>query len=281
MSHELRTQLNAVVGFCDLLTEEHYGPLNERQKRYVNHIHTGGKHLLRLINDILDLSKIEAGRLQLAMEDVRVQTALAEVLDTMRALADKKSQTLIENSAAELCVRADPTRFRQMLMNLLGNAVKFTPEGGRIEVAARAMGESVRVDVRDNGPGIPAEEQERIFEAFYRLGRSEKAIEGTGLGLAITRRLVELHGGHLGIESRPGEGSCFFFTLPVAEAPKTAAGEGAGKRLEDGATPTILVIEDDAKAAHLLQSQLTSAGYEVVLCGHSEEALRVAAELQP
>ena len=281
MSHELRTPLNAVVGFSDLLTEEHYGPLNERQKRYVNHIHTGGRHLLRLINDILDLSKIEAGRLQLVIEDVPVRTAMAEVLDTMRALADKKSQTLVENSTAELCVRADATRFRQMLMNLVGNAVKFTPEGGRIEVAARAMGESARIDIRDNGPGIPAEEQQRIFEAFYRLGRSEKAVEGTGLGLAITRRLVELHGGHLGIESKPGEGSCFFFTLPVAEQPKAAAGESAGKRREDGATPTILVIEDDPRAAHLLQSQLTSAGYEVVLCGHSEEALQAAAELQP
>jgi len=281
MSHELRTPLNAVVGFSDLLAEEHYGPLNERQKRYVSHIHAGGRHLLRLINDILDLSKIEAGRLQLAMEDVPVRTALAEVLDTMRPLADKKSQALVESGAEELCVHADPTRFRQMLMNLLGNAVKFTPEGGRIEVAARAMGESVRVDVRDNGPGIPAEEQERIFEAFYRLGRSEKAIEGTGLGLAITRRLVELHGGHLGIESRPGEGSCFFFTLPLAARRKEAAGESDRKRRENGGTPTILVIEDDAKAAHLLQSQLTSAGYEVALCEHAEEALRVAAELQP
>ena len=281
MSHELRTPLNAVVGFSDLLTEEHYGPLNERQKRYVNHIQTGGKHLLRLINDILDLSKIEAGRLQLMIEDVGVRTALIEVLDTMRPLADKKSQTLAEHSAAELCVRADPTRFRQMLMNLVGNAIKFTPEGGRIELSAQEMGETVRVDVRDNGPGIPAEEQQRIFEAFYRLGRSEKAIEGTGLGLAITRRLVELHGGHLGIESKPGEGSCFFFTLPAAEAPKRHEEEGMERSSAGGKAATILVIEDDVRAAHLLQSQLNSAGYEVALCSRSEEALQMAAELQP
>ena len=281
MSHELRTPLNAVVGFSDLLTEEHYGPLNEKQKRYVNHIQSGGKHLLRLINDILDLSRIEAGRLQLMVENVPVRTALAEVLDTMRSIADKKSQSLIEYSDPELCVRADPTRFRQMLMNLVGNAVKFTPEGGKIDLSARAMGDSVRIDVRDNGPGIPREEQQKIFDAFYRLGRSEKAVEGTGLGLAITRRLVELHGGHLGIESKPGEGSSFFFTLPVAEAPRASARESAAVRRANGAAPTILVVEDDAKAAHLLQSQLNSAGFEVVVCSRSEEALQAAAELQP
>ena len=130
MSHELRTPLNAVVGFSDLLSEEHYGPLNDRQKRYVNHIRAGGKHLLRLINDILDLSKIEAGRLQLAIENVPVQASLADVLDTMRPLADKKSQTLIQRAISDVAVRADSTRFKQILLNLIGNAIKFTPEGG-------------------------------------------------------------------------------------------------------------------------------------------------------
>jgi len=281
MSHELRTPLNAVLGFSDLLTEERYGPLNERQRRYVTHIHTGGKHLLRLINDILDLSKIEAGRLQLAIESVEVDGSLAEVIDTLRPLADKKSQSLVVNTSTDLSVRADTTRFKQILMNLLGNAIKFTPEGGKIELKAQQLGEVVRVEVRDSGPGIPAKEQQRIFEAFHRLRQSEKGAEGTGLGLAITKRLVELQGGHLGLESTPGLGSCFYFTLPsvVAYAKDEAGDRSSGKMARESVR--ILVIEDDPAAAHLLQSHLASAGYEVVLCDHPQRALEMAAELQP
>ena len=281
MSHELRTPLNAVLGFSDLLTEERYGPLNERQQRYVTHIHTGGKHLLRLINDILDLSKIEAGRLQLAIESVPVDGSFAEVIDTLRPLADKKSQSLVVNTTPDLSVRADTTRFKQILMNLLGNAIKFTPEGGKIELTAQQLGEIVRVEVRDSGPGIPVEEQQRIFEAFHRLRQSEKGAEGTGLGLAITRRLVELHGGHLGLESQSGQGSCFYFTLPSVAAfvKEETRDRRSGKKTSESAP--ILVVEDDPAAAHLLQSYLASAGYHVVLCDHPERALEMAAELQP
>ncbi len=281
MSHELRTPLNAVLGFSDLLNEERYGPLNDRQRRYVTHIHTGGQHLLRLINDILDLSKIEAGRLQLAIESVLVKTSFDEVVDSLRPLADKKSQTLVRQASSDLSVRADATRFKQMLMNLLGNAIKFTPQGGRIELAAQQLGEVVRVEVRDSGPGIPPEEQQRIFEAFYRLSQTDKTPEGTGLGLAITRRLVELHGGYLGLESQPGSGSCFYFTLPTVptfqkeEVRKTELG------LNTGVSPRILVIEDDLAAAQLLQSQLVSSGYEVVLCDQRQRAVEAAAELRP
>jgi PAS domain S-box-containing protein len=281
MSHELRTPLNAVLGFSDLLTEERYGPLNDRQRRYVTHIHTGGKHLLRLINDILDLSKIEAGRLQLAIESVLIDGSFAEVIDTLRPLADKKSQALVVNTSPDLSVRADTTRFKQILMNLLGNAIKFTPEGGKIELTAQQLGEVVRVEVRDSGPGIPVEEQQRIFEAFHRLRQSEKGAEGTGLGLAITRRLVELHGGHLGLESQPGQGSCFYFTLPsvVAYATDEARDRSSGEMARESIR--ILVIEDDPAAAQLLQSHLASAGYDVVLCDHPQRALEMAAELQP
>jgi CheY-like chemotaxis protein len=281
MSHELRTPLNAVVGFSELLTEEQYGPLNDRQKRYVNHIRNGGKHLLRLINDILDLSKIEAGRLHLAVETVPVDGCFADVLDTLRSLADKKSQTLIGQVPENLNVRADSTRFRQILMNLIGNAIKFTPEGGRIQVSAQPEGDAVRIEVRDSGPGIPPEEQQRIFEAFYRLGQSEKGTEGTGLGLAITRRLVELHEGQLGIESKPGEGSCFYFTLPAVATARVEVPEDAGERPCVSQGKTILVVEDDAAAAQLLQSQLATEGYEVVLCDKPEEAVELAAELRP
>jgi len=281
MSHELRTPLNAVVGFSDLLAEENYGPLNDRQKRYVNHIKTGGKHLLRLINDILDLSKIESGRLQLAIEDVPVRTAFGDVVDAMRPLADKKSQTLAETVIPHLSVRADSTRLKQILMNLIGNAIKFTPEGGRIELAAKQLGDVVRVEVRDSGPGIPPEEQQRIFEAFYRLGQTGNATEGTGLGLAITQRLVELHGGHLGIESRPGSGSCFYFTLRIVPTLQPAKSRKVKSNVDTEEPLRILVVEDDSTAAHLLQSQLAPAGYEVVLCNEPQRAVEMAAELQP
>src|SRR5882757_7145911 len=179
MSHELRTPLNAVLGFSDLLADESYGPLNDRQRRYVDHIHTGGKHLLELISDILDLSKIEAGRMELTNESLRVEAIFGEVLSVMRPLADKKSQCLSKKSQPGLVVRAE---------------------------------------VRDNGPGIPPAEQQRIFEAFYRLHELGKKTEGTGLGLAITHRLVELHGGELTLDSEVGKGSCFYFSLPVAVA---------------------------------------------------------------
>src|SRR5213076_733175 len=139
MSHELRTPLNAVLGFSDLLADERYGPLNDRQQRYVAHIHTGGKHLLKLVSDILDLSKIEAGRMELTREDVTVTSAFAEVISALYPLAEKKSQALLQQVEPHLHVHADAMRFKQMLMNLAGNAIKFTPEGGRIELAARQV----------------------------------------------------------------------------------------------------------------------------------------------
>src|SRR5713101_4540924 len=166
MSHELRTPLNAVLGFSDLLADERYGLLNDRQRRYVTHIHTGGTHLLKLITDILDLSKIEAGRMEIVCEDVSIASAFAEVLSALQPLADKKSQCLTQEVEPRLYVRADATRFKQILMNLVGNAIKFTPESGRIELVARQVGSQVKLEVRDNGPGIAPEEQRRIFEAF-------------------------------------------------------------------------------------------------------------------
>jgi DNA-binding response OmpR family regulator len=166
-------------------------------------------------------------------------------------------------------------------MNLIGNAIKFTPEGGKIELAAQPLGEVVRVEVRDSGPGIPLEEQQRIFEAFYRATQTGKSAEGTGLGLAITQRLVELHGGHLGLESQPGIGSCFYFTLPSVAAYAKEESRKSNARDMAHESARILVIEDDSAAAHLLQSHLAFAGYDVVLCDHPQRALEMAAELQP
>ena len=281
MSHELRTPLNAVLGFSDLLADERYGPLNEKQRRYIDHIHTGGKHLLALISDILDLSKIEAGRMELAIENLAVQAAFAEVLSVMQPLADKKSHVLSTSAEAGLAVRADATRFKQVLMNLLGNAIKFTPNGGRIELAARVDGGRVRMEVSDNGPGIPPEEQRRIFEAFYRLRESGKKTEGTGLGLAITQRLVELHGAELSLKSQVGQGSRFYFSLPAAASAREPLARKTEPASRSADSPRILVIEDDRVTAQLIQSQLTSAGYQVTLCEEPKDALDIAAHLQP
>ncbi len=281
MSHELRTPLNSVLGFSALLAEERYGTLNERQARYVSHIHNGGQHLLNLINDILDLSKIEAGRLELAIENVLVPTAFAEVTSTLRSLVEKKSQTLSQFAATGLAIRADSTRFKQVLMNLVGNAIKFSPAGGRIELVAHKTDGQVRVEVRDTGPGIPPQEQKRIFDAFYRFSQSGEATEGTGLGLAITQRLVELQGGQLGLQSQPGQGSCFFFALPAATALRQASPRisEAGAKSEE--PPRVLVIEDDPVAGQLIQTHLTASGYEVVLCNQPDRAAEIVAELQP
>jgi PAS domain S-box-containing protein len=281
MSHELRTPLNAVLGFSDLLADERYGPLNARQQRYVEHIHTGGKHLLKLISDILDLSKIEAGRMELAREDMAVASAFAEALSALEPLAGKKSQQLLQQVEPGLHVHADSTRFKQVLVNLVGNAIKFTPEGGRIELAARQVDDKVRVEVRDNGPGIPPEEQQRIFEAFFRLSEKGSSAEGTGLGLAITARLVELHGSKLEIESKPGEGACFYFSLPIVAAISGRATQTAAAKPRAGKAPRILVIEDDAAAGQLIQSQLASSGYETLRCDQPQRAMEMAAELRP
>jgi signal transduction histidine kinase/DNA-binding response OmpR family regulator len=281
MSHELRTPLNAVLGFSDLLSDESYGPLNERQKRYVNHIHTGGKHLLTLISDILDLSKIEAGRMELATENLSLEVAFAEALSVMRPLSDKKSHKLSHRVRPGLVVRADATRFRQVLMNLLGNAIKFTPDGGLIELNASSVGENVRIEVRDNGPGIPPEEQKHIFEAFYRLRESGARTEGTGLGLAITHRLVELHGGELSLESEVGRGSCFHFMLSAALGARHSISSKSPQLPSVPRLPRVLVIEDDRTSAQLIQAQLISTGYEVLLCQEPQKALEYAIQFQP
>jgi len=281
MSHELRTPLNAVLGFSDLLADERYGPLNDKQRRYIDHIHTGGKHLLSLISDILDLSKIEAGRMELALESISIDATFAEVLSVMQPLAGKKSQALKANAKPGLVVRADATRLKQVLMNLLGNAVKFTPNSGQIELTARLEDGKVCMEVRDNGPGIAPEEQKRIFDAFYRLRESGNKTEGTGLGLAITQRLVELQGGELSLNSKVGQGSCFYFSLPAAASAREVRSrktEGSSKAV---GPQRILVIEDDRATAQLIHSQLSSAGYQVTLCEQPEKAAEIAAQLQP
>ncbi len=221
MSHELRTPLNTILGFSGLLMEQSAGGLNEKQKRFVNHIQRDATHLLALINDILDLSKIEAGRLELHPEWFAMAEAAGEVLSSMRPLAVSKNITLEGDLSPQLTLRADRLRYKEILYNLLGNAIKFTPEGGRIWLSAGlhkndAGTNEIRFVVGDTGMGIAPADQEIIFESFRQASSTTKGVrEGTGLGLAITKRLVEQHGGRIWVESELGKGSRFYFQLPV------------------------------------------------------------------
>ena len=216
MSHELRTPLHTIIGFSELLSEELEGPLNEKQKRFVDHIHRDSLHLLELINDVLDLSKIESGRLELRLEVFDAGVAIEEVLATVRPRAEGKALHLESEVALTSAMFADRLRFKQILLNLLSNAVKFTPDGGRVRVGATMREGFFEVSVADTGIGIPRQEHETVFDKFYQVGNTTKGIrEGTGLGLAITRRLVEEHGGRIWVESEPGKGSRFTFTIPV------------------------------------------------------------------
>lgn len=219
MSHELRTPLHTIIGFSELLAEELEGPLNEKQQRFVRHIHTDSLHLLELINDVLDISKIEADRLELHPEAFDFTALVAESLASVRSLAEAKSHILDTALDVPTAVEADRLRIKQVLVNLLSNAIKFTPEGGRIRLEARVQDVFVVVSVSDTGIGIPPEEHESIFDKFHQVGATTKGIrEGTGLGLAITKRLVEQHGGTIRVKSQPQQGSTFLFTLPVGSA---------------------------------------------------------------
>jgi len=217
MSHELRTPLNAIIGFSEVLDERYFGELNEKQGEYVKDIHSSGRHLLQLINDILDLSKIEAGRMELEVGDFDLPASLQNALTLVRERAQRHSIELgLKVDPALGTFRADERKFKQIMLNLLSNAVKFTPEGGKVSVAAKLNGSAIEVSVSDTGVGIAPEDQSIVFEEFRQVGHDyTRKAEGTGLGLALTRRFVELHGGAITLASTPGKGSTFTFTLPI------------------------------------------------------------------
>ena len=219
MSHELRTPLNAIIGFSQVLRERMFGEINEKQREYLEDILSSGNHLLSLINDVLDLSKVEAGQIELEINRFSLREALERGLVMVRERATKDGvQLVLELDPAAELVEGDERRIRQVIFNLLSNAVKFTPPGGRVALKSARLDGTVRVSVTDTGPGIAAEDQERIFEEFQQTEAGAGQREGTGLGLALSKRLVELHGGRIWVDSEPGEGSAFVFTLPSRAA---------------------------------------------------------------
>jgi signal transduction histidine kinase len=216
MSHELRTPLNAIIGFSEVLTDRMFGELNEKQEEYLKDIYASGTHLLSLINDILDLSKIEAGRMELELTEFDLPTAIENALMLVRERAGRRSIALRTNIDDRLGqIQADERKIRQVVLNLLSNAIKFTPEGGWIEVGAVSKDGSVEIAVSDTGIGIAPEDQEKVFEEFRQVGTADKKVEGTGLGLTLCRKFVELHGGKIWVKSQLGAGSTFTFTVPV------------------------------------------------------------------
>ncbi len=216
MSHELRTPLNAIIGFSEVLAERMFGDINDKQAEYLQDILESGRHLLSLINDILDLSKIEAGRMELELTEFDLPQAIQNALTLVRERALRRGIALhhvIDDRVAD--VRADERKVKQVLLNLLSNAIKFTPEGGRIDVRAAPADGLVQVSVTDTGIGIAPTDQDTVFEEFRQVGTADKKAEGTGLGLALSRKFIELHGGKIWLTSQVGVGSTFTFTLPM------------------------------------------------------------------
>jgi signal transduction histidine kinase/DNA-binding response OmpR family regulator len=289
MSHELRTPLNAIIGFSEVLLERMFGELNERQDDYLRDILSSGKHLLELLNDILDLSKIEAGQMDLNRSEFAVRESLEYCLSMVRERALKQRILLGLDVAPEVgLLNADRLRFRQVVLNLLSNAVKFTPEGGQVDVRAFIRDQDLVVLVADTGVGVPAEDRERIFDSFQQGTRLSGQAEGTGLGLTLTKRILELHGGRIWVDSEAGKGSTFGFALPVGSeepamqpVPEVGLDSGVTTEPASGPGPTVVVVEDDRRSFDLLRVYLEAAGARVVGARDGQEGLDTVRRLSP
>lgn len=267
MSHELRTPLHTIIGFTELLAEELEGPLNEKQKRFLNHVRQDSQHLLELINDILDLSKVESGQMEMHPEAFDARVVVTEAVNGILQSADARGVAVENLVPRETVVKADRVRFREILTNLLSNAVKFTPDGGRVWVESVAGGDGMAAfRVGDTGIGIAPGDHAAVFDKFRQVGSTTRGVrEGTGLGLAIVKSFVEMHGGKIALESAPGEGSKFTFTVPAGEA----------------RVPVVLVIEDDSRARELLASYLEPLGIRTEMAPGADEGIRMARDLKP
>lgn len=269
MSHELRSPLNTIMGYTQLLADETAGPLTEKQRRFIGHIGKDSQHLLELINDILDLSKIEAGALDLHKESFDLLSLLTDAVEMARPLAAERGVRLEHEEQSGIAVWCDALRTKQVLLNLLSNAVKFTPAGGSVTLRTGPLQDQVAISVSDTGIGIPAEQHDAIFDRFHQVGSTTKGVrEGTGLGLAITKTLVEKMGGRIWVESEVGQGSRFTFTLDRHNVPLS------GKT-------KVLVVDDEASAAQLMEDYLKPEGYDVDITGNIESALVAMASQRP
>ncbi len=267
MSHELRTPLNAILGFSEILKDNLAGELTPQQRQEcLENIHTSGRHLLELVNDVLDLSKIEAGRMELSYDTFRVSSAFREVHNVIKALSERRELTVSEDIAPdELEVRADRSKFKQVLYNLLSNSIKFTPPGGRVWVRARQIDDDLVVEVGDTGIGIAPEHQELVFSEFYQIdNQATRQAQGTGLGLALTRRLVQLHGGTIVVESAPGQGAVFTYRIPL----------NGLDRSNGHSHNRILLIEDNPSNRELTQMVLNGNGFQVDVAEDGQEGLQ-------
>jgi CheY-like chemotaxis protein/nitrogen-specific signal transduction histidine kinase len=290
MSHELRTPLNVIIGYTDLLSEQLPGKLNEKQLRYIGEINSSGKFLLSLINDLLDMSKIDAGAMELELEDVSIDELINGMVSMMsRQFVKKKIKVKIIIEPELSVVMADLRKCKQILMNLLTNALKFTPKDGRVEICAVSDGDSgVKIEVRDTGIGIAEDKIDKIFSEFYQAENViDEQLGGTGIGLALTRRLVELHDGKIGVESKLGKGSTFWFTLPLKKLPREKSSEQkeVGKVLkENGVFPTgrrILIVEDNERNLAMTVEMLEVHNHQVVVARNGQEAIEMAKQHKP
>jgi signal transduction histidine kinase/DNA-binding response OmpR family regulator len=289
MSHELRTPLNAIIGFSEVLLERMFGELNERQDDYLRDIWSSGKHLLELLNDILDLSKIEAGQMVLNRSEFAVRDCLEYCLSMVRERALKQGIILSLDVDAQVgMLDADRLRVRQVVLNLLSNAVKFTPAGGRVSISASIRDQDLVVEVVDTGPGVAVEDRERIFDSFQQGARHPEQTEGTGLGLTLSKRILELHGGRIWVDSETGQGSTFGFTLPaeptepaLTSVPPVGLDSNLPAEVAPGPGPTVVIVEDDRRSFDLLRVYLEAAGARVVSARDGEEGLDTVHRLSP
>ncbi|MDT7795915.1 MAG: hypothetical protein QOD59_5356 [Mycobacterium sp.] len=277
MSHELRTPLNAVIGFSEVLLDRMFGEINERQEEYLRDILSSGRHLLELINDILDLSKVEAGQMVLAPSMFEVGSALewASALNRERAAAHAITVT-IEVAEDVGTIEADERQFRQVVLNLVANAVKFTPDGGKVFINACREGTELNVTVTDTGIGVAPEDQERIFETFQQGRRGAPKEEGTGLGLTLCRRIVELFGGRMWLESTPGVGSTFGFSVPGLPEQEDDITFPERDKL-----PVVVIVDDDRASLDLLSAYLDGSGARVLRARDGVEALEQVRKVSP
>ena len=283
MSHELRTPMNSIIGFSEILVERLDGTIDPKQVTFLRHINTAGKHLLNIINDLLDLSKIEAGKMEIYAETFEVRPVVESVCAVMRGMTrDSVPQFVLDIPPALPPMEADLAKFKQVLFNLLSNAVKFSPPARPITIVVRQVaGGALSVSVSDQGIGIDPKDHQSIFEEFRQVDASvHRTFGGTGLGLALVKKFIELQGGSVRVDSAPGSGSTFTFTLPVC-APAAAAGRAVTPALVPSTGDSVLVVEDDAHAYDLIAAALSSAGYLTIHARHGEEALKLAREARP